>query len=126
LTARRILFAQYRWNLERIEALMRSTSPRSSMPASCSAGIAPHSRRWHFTPTTKAQNHRIKSSTSSGRFAPTLTMASSHSARPRIAIVPQAVRQSQNRIAARLRRKTSMKPSAVKMSAYIRSNSLRS
>ena len=39
---------------------------------------------------------------------------------------PQAALQSQNLTAARERRKTSMNPRAVNMSAYMRSNSLRS
>mmetsp|Transcript_14640 Transcript_14640/g.62787 ORF Transcript_14640/g.62787 Transcript_14640/m.62787 type:complete len:206 (-) Transcript_14640:261-878(-) len=125
LTARRILFAANRWNLQSIKAFIESTSFCVRMPASCSAHRA-STRKWHLTPTAKAQNHLITSSVSSGRRAPRLTMQSSHSALPRMAIVPQAVRQSQNRIAARLRRNTSMKPSAVKMSAYMRSNSLRS
>eukprot|EP00230_Micromonas_polaris_P011282 CAMPEP_0197123904 /NCGR_PEP_ID=MMETSP1390-20130617/7113_1 /TAXON_ID=38833 /ORGANISM="Micromonas sp., Strain CCMP2099" /LENGTH=64 /DNA_ID=CAMNT_0042565983 /DNA_START=633 /DNA_END=827 /DNA_ORIENTATION=- len=53
-------------------------------------------------------------------------MTSSTKTRPRIAIVPQAVLQSQNRIAALDKRNTSMNPKAVNTKPNIVENSERS
>mmetsp|Transcript_1419 Transcript_1419/g.5821 ORF Transcript_1419/g.5821 Transcript_1419/m.5821 type:complete len:218 (-) Transcript_1419:472-1125(-) len=124
VAARLIFRAQYSAKCFASASIV-STSSAPRKPTTCSNGNLSR-RNTDLTPTPKATHQRTSSSACDGAMGPMDTMALSQSEYDLKIMAPHAARQSQYLTAARAMRNTSMNPTVVNMSVYIRSNSSRS